>query len=97
MSEKVSGRVCPIVLGLTLGLLWGLALFFLSLVGAFLFPSYGAAFITTLESVYIGYKATLVGGLIGFAWGFVDFFVFGFLIAFIYNCFMGCKCRHANE
>ncbi|MES2217193.1 MAG: hypothetical protein V4501_02150 [Pseudomonadota bacterium] len=49
----------------------------------------GDSIITMVSSVYHGYAPTVVGGLLGLGWGFLDGFVFGMLVALFYNC---CRC-----
>ena len=97
MSHNESKKFCPGAFGFTLGILWGLAMLLLGLVHHWV-PSYGTEFFKAISSVYIGFKPTIVGSFIGFAWGFVDFFVFGFLIAYIYNKMVCCnKCSHSDS
>ena len=70
-------------LGISLGLVWGLAILFstwwLLLVGA-----KGDVF-TKISSFYIGYSFSWGGSFIGFLWSFIYGFIAGFLIAWIYN------------
>ena len=40
---------------------------------------------TFLGRIYIGYKMTPIGSLIGLAWGFVDALVAGAIFAWLYN------------
>ena len=82
-----TARFVPVKLGLALGLLWGISLLCLAWIGSCC--PYGHAFVQLFGSVYIGYTPTLMGGLIGLVWGFIDFFIFGCLIAWLYNCFLG--------
>jgi hypothetical protein len=35
--------------------------------------------------MYVGYNATIVGCLIGAAWAFIDAFIGGYLLAWLYN------------
>ena len=77
-------KLCAGRLGFALGLIWGVAMFLLAL--STLWLGYGAEWVKLMASVYIGFAPTPFGAVIGFFFGFVDFFVFGFLIALIYNC-----------
>ena len=89
-----SCRICPMVLGCSLGVFWGLSVFFLGLI-AHWYPSYGAEFIKVIQSIYPGYAATIKGSFIGLGWGFVDLFCAGFLFALIFNALTKCKsCGH---
>lgn len=70
-------------LGLTLGILWGLGLFLVTLISVF--SGYGAAFLNVVASIYPGFKVTYLGAIIGLVYGFIDGFIGGWLIAWIYN------------
>lgn len=72
-------------LGLTLGIIWGSAMLLLGLMT--MFSNWGMDFVTLMGSVYLGFKPTLVGTLIGTIWGFCDGAVCGVLIAWVYNKF----------
>ena len=97
MSDVSVGRICPMVLGIALAVVWGLSLFLLSLTSAFIVHSYGSSVIALLSTVYVGYDASVSGAFIGLAWGFVDFFIFGFLIAFVFNRLISLRSHHSTE
>jgi hypothetical protein len=82
-------RLHPIKFGFALGLWWGIGLLIVSWIS--LRTGYGIGLIQGLSSVYLGYTATFVGGIIGFVWGFIDFFIFGLLVAWIYNSTLGSR------
>lgn len=73
--------------GLLLGCFWGAGVLILGIV-AMLFDR-ATKIVGLFSSVYIGYKATWLGSLIGAAWGFVDGMISGMLMAWIYNKFAG--------
>ena len=87
MSDNVM-KLKPCALGFSLGLLWGAAMLLVSWFGWWF--NWGEAFTNTMGSVYLGMAPTFVGGIFGLIWGFVDFFIFGALIALIYNCCVKC-------
>lgn len=68
--------------GLTLGIVWGAASLILGLLAM---SGYGADMVAGLGKVYIGYEATVVGALIGGVWGFIDAYIGGIVIAWLYN------------
>lgn len=76
------------VLGLTLGLLCGLAIFiatnWLVLKGGDQVGSH----LQLLSQFFIGYRVSFFGSLIGFAYGFAVGSLSGALIAWIYNKFV---------
>lgn len=82
------GSVCPVSLGLSLGVVWsvGLVIFSLFAMGG----NYGQPFVELLQSVYIGYEMNAIGILIGAVWGFIDAFIGGAVVAVVYNCFSKC-------
>lgn len=72
-------------LGLALGIIWGASIMLMAWVS--LWFHYGHTLVESIGMLYIGYNSSIVGGLIGLAWGFIDFFIFGWLIATLYNIF----------
>jgi hypothetical protein len=79
----------PIKFGFALGLWWGVGMLLASW-GAWLF-NWGNIWVHVMSSFYIGMAPSLIGGIIGLVWGFIDFFIFGLLIAWTYNCCSGDK------
>jgi len=72
----------PIALGVAIGALWTFYVFCLALVAMF---GWGTAMQQMLASLYLGYEASIIGALIGAVWAFVDGFIAGVVIAWIYN------------
>ena len=70
-------------LGITLGMIFGLYMMGCAYLSYFM--SIGTPVVLMLGSLYVGYAATIVGGLIGFLWGFVHGYIFGALIVLISN------------
>ena len=70
-------------LGLAGGIVWGAGLFALTLLS--MATGYGLEFLTLLGTVYHGYKISIVGGLIGAVYGFVDAFLGLYVFAWVYN------------
>ncbi len=70
-------------LGIALGLVWGLAI----MLGTWWMLLKGASgeIVSKLYMFYPGYSYSWGGAVIGLLWGFVDGFICGFLIAWIYN------------
>lgn len=89
--SQTSGRLCVWGFGLALGITQALGIFILGLI-AWLYH-YGTTLVVAIGDVYIGYKPTLIGSLYGALWGFVDLFIAGIVIAWIYNfiCSHCCK------
>lgn len=84
MSTTQFARLSPVRVGLALGFIWGLSLFILALISLNTIY-YGHPFIQALDSIYIYYSPTVEGAFVGFCWGFLDFFIFGWLVAKVYN------------
>lgn len=74
-------------LAVSLGVTWGLLVLFTGW-ATMLFSPWCAELVEVFASVYIGFSATFLGGIIGFLWGFFDGAVAGILIALIYNAFL---------
>ena len=79
----------PIRLGLAGGILWGLAMFFITLLS--LHTGYAEHFCKMMETLYLGYEVSTIGSLIGLVYGFVDAFVGLCIFAWLYNK-LGCRC-----
>lgn len=86
-----SGRWSPMALGLSFGILWGVSMFIMGLAAYFF--EYGEIFVTSMGTLYIGYDATILGSFIGGLIGFVDAFIAGAIIAWLYNFFAGKCCK----
>ncbi len=72
----------PLALGVAIGVLWAFYVVGLGIIAMF---GWGTALVATLASLYIGYGASIVGVLIGAVWAFVDGFIAGVVIAWVYN------------
>ena len=87
----MGGNACRLSVfgfGMALGLTWGLSVLALGLMNHYL--GLGATIVTGLGEFYIGYEASIIGSLIGAGWGFIDMFIGGVIIAWLYNRFAGC-------
>jgi hypothetical protein len=90
-EHKVTHKLNPFALGMSLGILWGICTFIMALV--VMSFEYGAGFVQGVGNLYIGYEATFIGALIGLLWAFIDAFIAGYLVAWVYNCVSSCCCR----
>ena len=72
----------PVALGVALGVLWALYVFF---AGIFAMSGWGADMVNLIGTFYVGYGASIGGSIIGAVWAFIDGFVAGVVIAWIYN------------
>jgi hypothetical protein len=71
-------------LGLAVGIVWALGVLVATL---WLIWSGQAEGGLLIKKLYPGYDVTYLGALVGIIWGFVDGFVAGALIAWLYNQF----------
>ncbi len=71
-------------------LIWGGAILLVGL-GGLLIPTYGAAFLDVVSSIYPGYHAAggLLDTLVGTGYGLLDGAIGGALVAWIYNVVAG--------
>jgi hypothetical protein len=77
------GDIYVVRLGLTLGLIWGISIYLLSLL---VDKNYGVLFFKILEDAYPGCsRKTCYGKLICGSMGFLDGFLGGILIGILYN------------
>jgi membrane protease YdiL (CAAX protease family) len=75
-------------LALASGILWGVAMLGMGL-GNLIWSSYGQQFLQTMASAYPGYHATrsIAEVIVGTLYGFVDGFIAGAVLAWLYNQF----------
>jgi hypothetical protein len=75
-------------LAITGGIFWGASVFMVGVLNLII-PTYGLSFLWFASSIYPGYKAdpSFVSVLIGTAYGIVDGFVSGAILAWLYNIF----------
>ncbi len=77
-------KLKPFALGVSLGIVWGVALFLTTWLCYF--TGYGKLFLDVFAgSIYPGYTISPVGSFIGFLYGFVDLMFFGAITGLIYN------------
>lgn len=69
--------------GIACGIVWGAAMLILGLMNTF--SGWGAGIEKAMATLYIGYKPTVVGSIIGGIWGFVDAGIGGIVLAWLYN------------
>lgn len=81
MSAKLNVKA----MGLAFGILWSVEVIALGLLAAF--AGWGTPWVDFIGFLYIGYKPTLLGSLIGGVWALVDGAIAGVLVAFVYNRF----------
>ena len=70
--------------GLAAGIIWAAGIIIMGII-AMIAPGYAGGFVIILGSMYIGYKATVIGCLIGGIWGFIDAGIGGLALAWLYN------------
>jgi len=69
--------------GLAFGIMWGALMFLLGLTN--IFCHWGIVIQEVMANLYIGYKPTFLGSIIGGIWGFFDAGIGGVIIAWLYN------------
>lgn len=79
----------PSALGLSIGVVWGVALFLYGMGTAYY--NYGGGLVSMLSSIYPGYSGTWTGAAIGALYGLVDGFIGAYIIAWLYNLFTAKK------
>jgi len=78
-------RLNGVILGVTVGLLSGLAIFITTIILVVKGGEVVGPHLSLLGQFFIGYRVTYAGSLIGFLYGFALGFVVGYLFARIYN------------
>ena len=74
-----------LALGLGIGIILAVYAFLLGLIAWWW--DWGTTLVLGISSLYIGYAPTFLGSIIGAIWAFVDGFIAGVVIAWVYNKF----------
>jgi hypothetical protein len=80
-------KLRPLALGLAIGVFWGAMMFLTTWLS--IFTGYASGFLEIFTGIYPGYSVSPVGSLIVLPYGFVDGFVFGAVVGWLYNKFSG--------
>ena len=88
-------KLSPVGLGLALGVFWGLSVLVIGLMATYYVV--GHDLVVSMGSVFPGYTHSLQGSFIGAGIAFIDSFIFGFIIAGLYNLFSCCKCNCCDK
>jgi hypothetical protein len=72
-------------LALSIGIVWGLAVFLLTV--WFLITCSSGILLSKLGTIYCGYSVSWLGAFIGFVYGFINGLIGGALVGFLYNKF----------
>ena len=83
-------KLSPAALGLALGVLWGGSLLFLGLLTHFGYEGY---LVSSWRSMPLGYDVSILSSFIAGLIGFIDGFVRGAILAWLYNLFACCCCK----
>ena len=69
--------------GFSVGAVFGLGMF--TLVVSSIYIDWGTTLLEQVGTFYIGAEATWKGAIVALVWGFIEGFIGGYLIAWIYN------------
>jgi hypothetical protein len=78
-------KLRPLALGLAIGIFWGVMMFLTTWLC--IYTGYGRLFLEAFMGLYPGYSITPAGSLLVLVYGFIDGFVFGAGIGWLYNRF----------
>ncbi|UTC24433.1 bacteriophage holin [Candidatus Comchoanobacter bicostacola] len=81
-------KISPLAFGLSFGILWAIGLVIISILA--LYTGFAMSMVNVFSTLYLGYELTILGVIIGTLWAFVDAFIGGFLVAYLYNLCLKC-------
>ncbi len=81
IPKSQRSKICARSLALAIGVVWGIAIL---LTGWIAMTGWGYQFVDVMSSVYTGYDASFVGGIVGGIWGFFVGAVLGWGIGTVY-------------
>lgn len=70
-------------LGVAAGIIWAASMFVCTVLA--IYTSYASDFLWIMKSIYPGFTISWSGAFLGLIYGFVDAFIFFWLLAFVYN------------
>lgn len=76
-------------LALSLGIVWGVLVFLMTNIS--LLRGGKGEHLSRLAQFYLGYSFSFEGSIIGLVWGFISMFIVGWVLAVLYNKFVGQK------
>ncbi len=89
------GRISPCALGGAFGILSAVAVLAIALLAHFV--HYGVPWVKLVASLYLGFDTNPLGILIGVLWAFADGYIFGFVLAWLYNAIVKrCNCKNCH-
>lgn len=94
-SECVKAKLSACSFGLAIGITNGLFLMLFAWAGWWF--GYGLSLTDMLATIYYGYGASFMGGIVGALYGLLDGFIFGFIAGSIYNYFLSRCCKSAGK
>ncbi len=89
--KKCCNRLSACAFGVSLGIVSGV--FMMLFAWASMHWDYATTMMTQWGSVYPGFEASVKGGFVGLAWGFLEGFICGLIWGWLYNlCLCCCRC-----
>jgi len=79
------GKMNVKAFGLACGVFWGGCMLIIGLIDTV--STWGDPWGKLVASIYLGYAPTILGSIIVGIWGFVNFWIFGLALAWLYNKF----------
>ncbi len=87
-------RLHPVALGLALGIIIGVVVLVMGLITYFY--TSGRPLVTTAGVLYIGFAPSIGGIILNTIMGFIDAFIAGVILAWLYNGFARCCTKKAG-
>jgi len=84
---KTETKLKPLALGLAFGVFWGVMMCAMTLISVY--TGYAGLFLEAFTQIYPGFTVSLGGSALVLVYGFMDGFVFGAGVAWLYNRFSG--------
>ena len=78
--QKLDARA----MALAVGILWSALIFLSAFMAMF---GWAVGLVDVMGGLYIGYQATFIGAIIGAIWAFIDGYVGGLIVVWLYNKF----------
>ncbi len=93
--SSTNRKLCPWALAFALGITWAIGIFIMGIV-AWQW-GWGNDMVRVISSIYHGFEPTFWGSVLGAIWAFVDWFIGGLIIGWVYNLCVSCGCGKKEE
>lgn len=88
-------QISPVSFGLALGVFWGVSVLLMGLMAYFF--GFEEGVVAIIGNMYIEYQISIIGSFLRGIIGFIDGFITGVILAWLYNFFVRHSVKRKNK